>query len=149
MDINRRNIITGLGATGVALGLARATAFAQGAGAGSHHRTSSGSVAQQCIDACTKCHNECVSSIQHCLEAGGDHAKPDHVQLLRTCAEICTLAADSMLGSSEFDKKICALCEEICRRCADSCDQFSDAAMKQCATACRECADACKRFVQT
>lgn len=146
--MNRRSMIAGLGATGLALGLGR-NAFAQGTG-GSHQGTyGTSAIASQCIDACTSCHNVCVGATQHCLKVGGDHVKAEHLRLLQACAEICTVAADFMLSSSEFDKKLCALCEEVCRRCADSCDQFSDEPMKRCAKECRDCADACRRFIQS
>ena len=37
---------------------------------------------RHCIDECTNCHQVCLSTIQHCLQKGGEHARPDHIRLL-------------------------------------------------------------------
>src|SRR5262249_48685562 len=115
--IDRRGALA-LAATGLALGLARKVAYADTKTP--NRLTALSPVAQQCIDSCSKCHNVCVASVQHCLNVGGDHVKPEHLRLLENCADICALAADFMLRDSEFSKKGCTLCEEVCRRCAES-----------------------------
>lgn len=148
--INRRSVIAGLGATGLALGLGRAARAQEPPGVAKIHQGDYTALEQECIKACSDCENECVATIQHCLKTGGEHAKPEHVRLLQDCADICELAAKYMLGKSEFDKKACALCAELCEACARSCDQFKgDARMEECAKTCRECADVCKRFIQS
>lgn len=148
--INRRTLIAGLGATGLAVGLGR-TALAQGVpGSTKIHQGDYTTLERECIKACSDCQTECVAATQYCLTMGGEHVKPEHMRLLEDCAEICALAAKYMLGKSEFDRKACALCAELCERCAQSCDQFKgDARMEECAKVCRECADVCKRFVQS
>jgi hypothetical protein len=150
--INRRSVIAGLGATGLALGLGR-TARAQevlGTTTAKIHEVDYTKLEQECIKACSDCENECVAAIPYCLKMGGDHVKPEHLRVLQDCADICELAAKYMLGKSAFDKKACVLCAELCEACAQSCDQFKgDARMEGCAKVCRECADVCKRFVQS
>src|SRR3546814_17416760 len=43
-----------------------------------------------CIDAGTRCHQTCLAeAMSHCLEAGGQHAQPEHLRLRVGCAEMC------------------------------------------------------------
>lgn len=148
-EINRRSLIAGLGATGLVLGLGRKAAFADEHAARDGHQDDFTPLERECIKACTDCHNECLTAIQHCLNLGGDHVKAKHLRLLQTCAELCAVTANFMLSHSELDKELCALCAELCKRCAESCSQFQgDDAMEHCATVCRKCADVCKRFVE-
>ena len=35
---------------------------------------------RDCIQECTRCHNICLESVTHCLEMGGEHARPDERQ---------------------------------------------------------------------
>lgn len=148
--INRRSVIAGLGATGLALGLGRTARAQEVLGAAKIHEADYTKLEQDCIKACSDCENECVASIQYCLKQGGEHAAPDHIRLLTDCGDICELAAKYMLGKSEFDKKACSLCADLCVRCAESCEKFKgDARMEACAKTCRDCADVCRRFVQS
>jgi len=98
-----------------------------------------------CMDACHECHITCLHmAMNHCLEAGGRHAEPQHMKLMLDCAQICSVAIDFMARKSEHHAHICRVCAEICRACAASCEQLDG--MEDCVAACRRCADACDRM---
>jgi hypothetical protein len=99
-------------------------------------------ITSDCIDACLDCHKTCLgTAMTHCLEEGGEHARPQHFKLMIDCAAICTTAADFMLHKSRFHKQLCHLCAEICETCAADCERLGG--MDDCAAACRKCAEAC------
>ncbi|KYF66410.1 MULTISPECIES: four-helix bundle copper-binding protein [Sorangium] len=95
------------------------------------------------------CQSICVQSIQYCLQMGGSHVEPSHMQLLQDCAEICETTGTMMLRSSPQHNQVTAACASICDLCARSCDRFTgDAQMKACADECRRCAAACQQAAQ-
>lgn len=97
-----------------------------------------------CIENCTRCHQICLSTLQHCIETGGRHIEPAHLLLMQDCANICATSADFMLRGSSFHEATCKACSEICQACADDCARFEgDQMMQECAEACRACADSC------
>jgi hypothetical protein len=100
-----------------------------------------------CIQECISCHKICLETITHCVEMGGEHARPDHIRLMLDCAEICQTSANFMLRMSNFHTRTCGVCAEICERCAEDCARFTDdAMMQQCAQACRSCAQSCREM---
>lgn len=100
---------------------------------------------ERCLEACIDCHAVCLSTMDYCLEQGGEHVKPDHIRLLLDCADISQSCADFMLRSSEMAMDVCELCAEVCDKCAASCGQFQDdPEMQECAAACAECAQICR-----
>ena len=96
----------------------------------------------------TECHDICLQTVSHCLDKGGEHARPEHITLLLDCAEICQTATNFMLRASELHARSCAVCAEVCERCAEDCDRLAagDDMIKQCAETCRRCADACREM---
>ena len=100
---------------------------------------------QQCVQICTECHKVCLTTVQHCLQMGGEHAAPHHIGLLFDCAQICQTSADFMLRNSEFHSRTCAVCAEVCEHCAQVCEQIggNDQQMQLCAEICRRCAESC------
>lgn len=99
----------------------------------------------ECITACQQCATICIETINHCLSMGGAHAEPQHIGLMQTCAEICTVSANAMLRGIDAHSATCAACAEICRRCAESCERLGDdEAMRRCVEACRRCAESCQ-----
>lgn len=101
----------------------------------------------ECIDNCIKCAAVCVETVKHCLTKGGQHASPEHIGLLQTCADICTVSANAMLRGIEGHKVTCGACAEICRQCAEACERMGDdEAMRRCAEACRRCAESCAQM---
>lgn len=99
---------------------------------------------QNCIDACTECQAACWEAINSCL-VRPQHADPDHVALLLTCADMCCTHANAMVRGSPALQATCLACIQVCRRCAEACEQIpGDPHMRSCAQACRQCADHCE-----
>ena len=101
---------------------------------------------QMCIDLCQSCAATCLTTVTHCLEKGGAHAKQDHVRIMLDCVDACETAARFMLRGSPLHRRYCGACEETCRTCATSCELGNDPEMVRCAEVCRSCADACRRM---
>jgi hypothetical protein len=114
------------------------------------HQTATGisSEMQQCIDECTRCHQICLVTVNHCLELGGRHAEPSHIGLMLDCAEICQTSADFMLRGSDRHHLTCRICADICRACAEDCERLAgdDPMMRECAEECRRCQKSCERM---
>ena len=102
-----------------------------------------GSDMKDCIDNCDDCHSICLETVTWCLQQGGDHAAPEHIQLLQDCAEICQTSANFMIRGSSFHSLTCGACAEICERCATHCESMDGDQMAACAAACRRCAESC------
>lgn len=101
----------------------------------------------ECIEHCSQCHDVCLATVQHCLEKGGEHADPKHIQSLLACAEICDTSRDFMLLGSELHARTCGVCAEVCERCAEACEAMAgDEVMQRCAEACRRCAESCRQM---
>lgn len=99
---------------------------------------------QPCIDNCTRCHQVCLSQVNRCLGKGGAHARPEHIRLLRDCAEICQTSANFMLRYSPLHRLTCGVCAQICELCAEECSKMGDSEfMRECIEACRVCAASC------
>lgn len=102
---------------------------------------------KQCMQSCTECSATCVKTIEYCLEKGGSHADPAHINLMQDCEDICMLATSFMERGSEHTTRLCELSAEICESCAESCEAFTDDEdMKKCAEACRQCAKDCREM---
>src|SRR5436305_536836 len=100
-----------------------------------------------CVDDCTDCHAVCTETVSHCLQMGGEHARPEHIRLLLDCAQICGTSADFLLRGSELHTFTCQACAEICERCAQDCERLGDdPGMRACIEACRRCAESCRRM---
>lgn len=93
-----------------------------------------------------ECYKSCTMTINHCLNMGGEHASPEHINLMMDCAKICQLSADFAMRGSEFHADLCNLCADICERCAEQCEAMAGDSeeMKQCAQTCRDCAEVCR-----
>ena len=99
---------------------------------------------QSRLDACSACHQTCLTTAQLSLEKGGTHADPAHLTLLLDCAQICATGADFMLRHSNQHQTTCRACADVCRACAASCETMGDdEMMKRCAEECRRCAERC------
>ena len=100
---------------------------------------------KRCIEHCNHCYETCLHSAStHCLEMGGEHARPEHIKLMLDCADICRTSADFMLRHSPRHEKICGVCAEICEACADDCERVGG--MEECVKACRQCAESCRQM---
>lgn len=103
---------------------------------------------ENCIDACTDCHDTCLEAMKHCLTEGGDYVEMKHIQYLIDCAEMCQTTSNYMLRGSKLMARIADVCADVCEECAQSCEQYKDdAILRACARVCRKCADACRELV--
>lgn len=109
---------------------------------------------EDCIQACWSARHMCQKTLfGHCLQMGGDHMGPAHVELMISCMEICQAAADAMTRSSPLHTSVAAACANVCEACADSCDSIMCGdepcpEMQRCADGCRACAHACRTMGQ-
>ena len=102
-------------------------------------------------------HERLVKIIQDC-EAICEHMttllkrKPDvhirmrQLQLLRDCADICSLTAKYVARSSTFSKITVSLCARICEACGNECAKFPDMESQHCAHVCMNCARECQAY---
>lgn len=100
---------------------------------------------QACIDTCLRCYQICLGmSTAHCLELGGEHARPAHIQLMLACSEICRASAHVLIIGSPHHKHLCAECADICEDWGSECERLGD--MDDCVQACRACAESCREM---
>jgi hypothetical protein len=97
---------------------------------------------RECMQALSHCHTQCLSmAMTHCIEIGGDHARPQHLRLMMDCAAMCALTGDLLAHKSQFHNRVAALCAEICEVCAEDCEKLGQ--MEDCVAACRRTATLC------
>lgn len=102
---------------------------------------------RQCIQDCLECASICDQTLAYCLEQGGEHARVEHINLLRDCDESCTIAASMMSRKSRFSGEPRQLCVLVCAACAEWCESMADdAQMSACAEACRRCEESCRNL---
>lgn len=107
-----------------------------------NHSTHTEHAMQDCIEACSHCHQVCLqTAMNHCLETGGKHVEAEHFRLMMSCAEICQTSANFQLSNSSFHRRLCQLCAEICEACAADCEKIGG--MDECVMVCRKCAVSC------
>jgi hypothetical protein len=101
--------------------------------------------ARDAVEALQHCHATCHSmAMIHCLELGGEHARPQHLRLMLDCAGICAFTADALGRKSQFHTRFAALCAEVCETCAADCAALGE--MDECGAACRDCARLCREL---
>ena len=79
----------------------------------------------------------------HCQDL---HLRHRQLQLLRDCADVCTLTAKYLARHSSFSKSIAGLCAIICEACGNECARFTDQESQKCAQICLHCAMECRAF---
>lgn len=99
---------------------------------------------QACIDACTRCARACEECITSCLKEPDVQARVRCVQLLRDCADVCTLSAALMARGSRYAGQLAGVCATACDDCAAECERFQDEHCQDCARHCRHCAEECR-----
>jgi hypothetical protein len=96
----------------------------------------------EAIEALQHCHTTCLSmAMVHCLEMGGEHARPQHLRLMLDCAGFCAFTADALGRKSQFHNRFAALCAQVCETCEKDCAALGG--MEDCVQACRDCARRC------
>lgn len=104
--------------------------------------------AQETLRALAHCQTTChAMALIHCLELGGDHARPQHIRLMLDCSEICGVTGTFLAHKSQFHTQLCALCVEICETCAEDCEKLGQ--MEDCVAACRACAALCREMARS
>lgn len=97
------------------------------------------------IAALQHCHATCQSmAMTHCLEMGGEHARPQHLRLMLDCAGFCAFTADALGRKSQFQTRFAALCAEVCQTCGDDCAAIGN--MEECVASCRDCVTVCREL---
>jgi hypothetical protein len=100
---------------------------------------------REAVAALQRCHAICLSmAMTHCLEMGGEHARPQHLRLMLDCAGMCAFTADALGRKSQFHTRFAALCAEVCQTCAEDCAALGE--MEDCVEACRDCARLCREI---
>jgi hypothetical protein len=100
---------------------------------------------QQCIQDCISCHDVCLQTATACEQSGGEHASPDHINILRDCAELCLVAAHFLQHNSALVGYVCQACAQATTHCGNECDRMGDT---DCANACRNAAWACEQMTK-
>lgn len=103
---------------------------------------------QACIDACAKCLQVCNECFNSCLQEPDAKARANCIKMLRLCADVCSLAVQTMTMDHTEARYICNVCRTICDACATECSMFKDQHCQQCAQVCHECANACASMTQ-
>jgi len=100
-----------------------------------------------CMELCRECEQLCASTIHYCLELGGRHSDPRHIQVLIDCADICGTSSRFLMRDSRFHAHTCRACAAVCDSCAHDCRQLgNDPMMLNCAEACERCAESCRKM---
>ena len=99
------------------------------------------------IDVLQQCHAICSSmAMTHCLEMGGEHARPQHLRLMLDCAGLCAFTADALGRESQFTGSFAALCADVCEICEKDCEALGD--MEECVEACSACVAHCRQIAR-
>lgn len=95
-----------------------------------------------------ECFRVTTLCLEHCLLLGGKYAEPDHIMLLKECAEICQVSTSFMVENSDFTHDVCGICARICDLCGDSCYDLAehDPIITACMSACKNCAESCRNM---
>jgi hypothetical protein len=92
------------------------------------------------------CEATCEHMTTFLLSRPDVHARVRQLQLLRDCADICSLTAKYIARHSAFSKTIAALCASICEVCGNECLRFPDPESQKCGQICINCARECQAF---
>ena len=94
-----------------------------------------------------ECHAVCLSTAMvHCLERGGEQARPQHLRLMLDCAAAASFAADALGRKSQFHNGIAALTADISEVCARDCIALGG--MEACVDACEKSALLCRKVAR-
>jgi len=95
------------------------------------------------MNALLRCHSTCLSTVtMHCLEMGGEHARPQHIRLMLDCATICAATADLLAHKSLIHNCVCAPCADVCDVREEDCARLRE--MEEFAVTCQRCAEICR-----
>ncbi len=92
------------------------------------------------------CEATCEHMVSHLIQSHHNDSRDIQLQLLRDCADICTLMAKYLGRNSHFSKMLAHVCARICEHCGNECARFPDQMSQHCAQICLHCAKACNAF---
>ncbi|AGL01148.1 four-helix bundle copper-binding protein [Desulfoscipio gibsoniae] len=75
-----------------------------------------------------------------------DQSRATQLQLLRDCADICTLTAKYIARCSMYARPLAAQCAQICETCGHHCLKMPDSQSQFCGRVCLDCARECRAF---
>lgn len=93
-------------------------------------------------------HCEVVCEYTHTVILGRQdvHMRTQQLQLLRDCADVCTLTAKLIARCSAFAREMAALCAQVCEVCGNHCLRHQDQDSQYCGRVCCHCAEVCRAF---
>lgn len=94
------------------------------------------------------CEATCEHMITHLISCQHNDMRDLQIQLLRDCADICTLMAKFLARNSCNAMALAHICAHICELCGNECARFPDAMSQHCAQVCLHCAQACRAFAR-
>lgn len=101
------------------------------------------------LNTINNCENICEHMVTHVTHLGDIHMRRVQLQLLRDCADICTITAKFIARNSMFSKFITNICAYICEVCGTECFRFRDPESQHCGRICHHCARECRRFTMS
>ena len=101
---------------------------------------------QGVIDALQECEEMCEHMTTHLKGRYDVNNRRVQLQLLRDCADICTLTAKFIARNSVFSKGLANSCAYICEVCGRECARFPDRESQECAQICFHCSRECRAF---
>lgn len=149
--MNRRSMLTALGAGTAAIGLAGPAQLiaADDQNEKADHTEHTGHMAK-CLQACSNCMNVCNMTAHYCFEkaAGGSPKLLAALHLTVDCQEFCGQSAKMIGRASPLLITACKACAEACEACAEECEKHKDdPQLSRCGKECRQCAASCRDMI--
>jgi hypothetical protein len=99
----------------------------------------------ECTRVCCECRQECLRTMQFCLNKGGKFADSRLCLRLAEAMRLSQLAADCCTTGSEALRTILESCAGECEETARCCDALAEPELTRCADKLRACAAACRK----
>lgn len=112
--------------------------------ANSHHMPDGSHHASNVLQTVQNCEAICEHMISLLLCYKDVHARALQIQLLRDCADICSITAAYLARQSLLIPSITNLCAYICELCGNECKKFPDPESQKCSQICLNCAKECR-----
>jgi Cys-rich four helix bundle protein (predicted Tat secretion target) len=158
--MNRRELLSGMGAVGAAAIAARAALAQQdpnkqpakqpatGTTGHEHHHTAGGSKHQGLIDSAHACMATGDACINHCLQSlgTGDKSLGECAKSVEAMLPMVTATAKLAAQDGKRLKELAAVCGKACRDCEAECKKHEQhPECKACGEACNKCAAECDK----
>jgi Cys-rich four helix bundle protein (predicted Tat secretion target) len=155
--MNRRELLSGMGAAGAAVIAARAAVAqdkkpakqpAAPAAGPEHHHHEGGAKYQSLIDAAHACMATGDVCINHCLESlsTGDKTLADCAKSVEAMLPMVTATAKLAAQNAKRLKELAAVCGKTCKDCEAECKKHEQhPECKACGEACAKCAAECEK----